>query len=169
MGADQIRKPAPTLYAIIAIKLVKGVLLMLLAAGVYTLADNDLMHDYRAFLHWMHVDPERKFFSDVASKIKDITPANIYWVASGTAFYAVFCLVEAIGLSFRVSWAGYLAIGESAFFIPIEIFELMHRSSLTVLAILVVNIIIVWYLFANRGRLFRHHYKEAEGGSGNQT
>jgi uncharacterized membrane protein (DUF2068 family) len=159
MGADQIRKPAPTLYAIIAIKLVKGVLLMLLAAGVYTLADNDLMHDYRAFLHWMHVDPERKFFSDVASKIKDITPANIYWVASGTAFYAVFCLVEGIGLSFRVSWAGYLAIGESAFFIPIEIFELMHRSSLTVLVILVVNIIIVWYLFANRGRLFRHHYK----------
>jgi uncharacterized membrane protein (DUF2068 family) len=59
---------------------------------------------------------------------------------------------------FRVSWAGWLAIGESAFFIPIEVFELVHHPSWTVAGILGLNIFIVWYLFANRQRLFRHHH-----------
>jgi uncharacterized membrane protein (DUF2068 family) len=152
-----VRKPAPTLYFIIAIKLVKGVLLLLLAVGVYTLADDDLVQDYRTFLGWIHVDPERQFFSDLTAKIRTITPANVLWVASGTAFYSLFSLVEGVGLAFRIFWAGYLAIGESAFFVPIEVYELLHRFSVAVVVILVLNVIIVWYLFANRHRLFRHH------------
>jgi uncharacterized membrane protein (DUF2068 family) len=168
MAQDQpefVKRPAPTLYVIIAIKLVKGVLLLLLAVGVYSLADNDLVHDYRAFLGWIHVDPERKFFSDLAAHIRSITPANILWVASGTAFYSLFSLVEGVGLAFRVPWAGYMAIGESAFFIPIEVYELLHRFSVPVILILILNIIIVWYLFANRHRLFRQHHSHATTGS----
>jgi uncharacterized membrane protein (DUF2068 family) len=68
---------------------------------------------------------------------------------------------------FRISWAGWMAIGESAFFIPIEIYELVRRTSpdrarpghpLTLAIILALNIVIVWYLFQNRHRLFRHHH-----------
>src|SRR5258706_7977899 len=150
------KQRAPTLYAIIAIKLGKGLLLLLLALGVYSLVDNDLIHDYRQALHWVHIDPERKFFAELAKSIKNITPSNIYWVATGTAFYSLFSLVEGVGLIFRVSWAGWMAVGESLFFIPIEVFELLHKYSLTVLIILLVNIFIVVYLLRNRERLFRH-------------
>jgi len=155
-----IKTPAPALYFIIAIKLVKGVLLLLLAFGVYQLADNDLVKDYRAFLDLIHIDPERKFFTDLAAKIKNITPTNVMWVASGTAFYSLFSLTEGIGLIFRAWWAGNLAISESAFFIPIEVYELVHGFSWAVLVILVLNVFIVWYLFANRSRLFRHHHRQ---------
>ena len=78
-------------------------------------------------------------------------------IASLPKIYSLFSLVEGIGLMFRVSWAGWLAIGESAFFIPIEVFELVHHPSWMVAGILGLNIFIVWYLFANRARLFRHH------------
>jgi uncharacterized membrane protein (DUF2068 family) len=61
-------------------------------------------------------------------------------------------------LLFRVPWAGWLAIGESAFFIPIEVLELIHRFSWPVVVVLGLNIMIVWYLFRNRSRLFRHHH-----------
>jgi uncharacterized membrane protein (DUF2068 family) len=79
--------------------------------------------------------------------------------AVGTLIYSLFSLVEGIGLMFRIRWAGFLAIGESAFFIPIEIFDLIHRPkfSFIVFAILCVNILIVWYLYKNRDRLFKHH------------
>jgi uncharacterized membrane protein (DUF2068 family) len=52
-----------------------------------------------------------------------------------------------------------MAIGESAFFIPIELYELTRpgKFSWIVLVVLVINIVIVWYLFENRHRLFRHH------------
>ena len=155
---SSIRQRAPTLYLIIAIKLLKGVALLLLALGAYSLSDNNLPEDFRRFLEFLHFDPEKKFFTDLAEKVETITPDNLVWLARGTVLYSLFSLVEAVGLSFRVSWAGWLAIGESAFFIPIEFHELMRHFSWTVLVILALNILIVWYLFANRHRLFRHHH-----------
>jgi uncharacterized membrane protein (DUF2068 family) len=94
-------------------------------------------------------------------------------VVTGSFLYSLFSLVEGVGLIFRVPWAGWLAIGESAFFIPIEIFELVrrHRSEMPnparpellsnpqfgLLIVLAINVFIVWYLYTNRKRLFRHH------------
>jgi len=156
-AAPTIKKRAPTLYAIIVIKLVKGLLFVSLALAAYTLADNDLPAEFRHLLHWMRVNPERKFFADLAVQIGNITEANVLWVASGTLVYSLFSLVEGVGLIFRASWAGWLAIGESVFFIPIEVYELVKKPSLPVTVILAINIFIVWYLLQNRHRLFRHH------------
>lgn len=148
---------APTLWLIIAIKLIKGGLLLALALGVYSLSDENLPRLFRSALVFLHIDPEKKFFADLERQIGLITPANVVMVAGGAVFYSLFSLVEAFGLMFRVGWAGWLAIGESAFFVPIEVYELVHRPGLIVLGILALNVFIVWYLFQNRHRLFRHH------------
>ncbi len=50
-----------------------------------------------------------------------------------------------------------MAIGKSAFFILIEVYELVQRSSAAVAAVLLLNGWIVWYLLVNRERLFRRH------------
>ncbi len=163
--AKEVKKRAPTLYAIIVIKLGKGLLLLLLAAGVYTLHDNNLPEEFRQGLQFFHLDPEKAFFTALAQKISGITPANVIWIARGTVLYSLFSLVEGTGLLFRISWAGWLAIGESAFFIPIEIYEMLYRYSHSMLVILALNILIVWYLFQNRGRLFRHHHGRKKAGS----
>jgi uncharacterized membrane protein (DUF2068 family) len=164
---ELIKKPAPTLYVIIGIKLLKGLLFAGLAMAMYTLSDNDLPTELTNFLHHLRLNPERKFWADLAKQVGELTEANLLWAALGTLIYGLFSLVEAFGLMFRVSWAGWLAIGESAFFIPIEIYELLHRHAqdpghrghpVTLLVILFVNIVIVWYLFQNRDRLFRHHH-----------
>lgn len=153
-----LKKRAPTLYVIIGIKLLKGTLLLLLALGIFKISDNDLPEEFRQFLQFLHLDPEKKFFADLEAKIADISAAKMVWLAGGTFLYSLFSLVEGVGLIFRVSWAGWMAIGESAFFVPIEIYELVHRTSLAVFIILALNIFIVWYLFQNRHRLFRHHH-----------
>ncbi|HWD94299.1 MAG TPA: DUF2127 domain-containing protein [Verrucomicrobiae bacterium] len=165
-------KRAPTLYFIIVFKLAKGALALLLAFGVYKLAGKDLQGLFDRLLRFIHLDPENRFLSDVGDHLDDITPANVRWVATGTFLYSLFSLVEGIGLMFRVPWAGWLTIGESAFFIPIEVFELVHHHELMkrgvlehpvpgfywkVGMILGLNILILWYLFQNRARLFKHH------------
>jgi uncharacterized membrane protein (DUF2068 family) len=163
----QVKKRAPTLYAIITIKLLKGLLFVTLAIVAYTLSDNDLPAEYRNLLQHLRLSPERKFWADLAVQIGQLTEAKVLWAAAGTLVYSLFSLVEGVGLMFRVSWAGWLAIGESAFFIPIEIYELVRRTvpdrphpghTVTVLVILGLNILIVWYLLQNRHRLFRHHH-----------
>jgi uncharacterized membrane protein (DUF2068 family) len=168
MGTDteQIKKRAPTLYVIIAIKLLKGLTFVLLAIVAYTLSDNDLPAELKNLLQHLRLNPERRFWVDLARQIGQLTEAKVLWAAAGTLVYSMFSLVEAVGLMFRVSWAGWLAIGESAFFIPIEIYELVPRGSesvvtarpLLVFIVLALNIFIVWYLFQNRHRLFRHHH-----------
>ena len=156
-SAKPIQKRAPTLYAIIVVKLLKGLLFLSLAIVAYTLSDNDLPAEYHNLLHVLRLNPERRFWADLAVQVGKLTEQRVLWTAAGTLVYSLFSLVEGIGLMFRIKWAGWLTIGESAFFIPIEIFELVHRPSLTVLIILLINILIVWYLFANRERLFRRH------------
>ena len=143
-------------------KLLKGLFFITLAVVAYSLSDNDLPFEYRRLLHFLRVNPESKFFSDVAVQVGHVSESRVVQVAVGTFLYSLFSLVEGVGLIFRVSWAGWLAIGESAFFIPIEIYELLyrftafHRFSKPVAVILVLNIIIVWYLLNNRKRLFHH-------------
>ena len=153
-----ISKRAPTLYVIIAIKLLKGSLFASMAVAAYALSDNDLPQEFRTLLHVLRLNPEKKFFTELALKIGRLTEANVLWVAVGTLLYSLFSLVEGVGLIFRVSWAGWLAIGESAFFVPIEVYELVRSPSPTLLIVLALNIFIVWYLFQNRHRLFRHHH-----------
>ena len=113
-----VKKRAPTLWIIIIIKLLKGSLFIALAIMAYTLSDNDLPAEYRGLLHHLRLNPERKFFADLAIKVGRLTEAKILWAAAGTLLYSLFSLVEGVGMIFRVGWAGWLAIGESAFFIP---------------------------------------------------
>ena len=165
---DFIKKPAPTLYGIIVFKVIKGGLLLMLGFALYSLSDNNLPEEYANFLTLPWVDhilqllrihPASKFFTYLAEKVATLTETNLLWAATGTWFYSLFSLVEGVGLMTRISWAGWMAIGESAFFIPIEIYELTRpgRASWFLFSILVINIIIVWYLVRNRHWLFRHH------------
>jgi len=159
----EVKQRAPTLYFIIAIKLLKGIALLLFAFGVYRLAGKDLGDQFDVLVRLLKFDPEGKFFGAIGKSLDTVTPTNVRWVSGGVFLYSLFSLVEGVGLIFRVTWAGWMAIGESAFFIPIEIYEIMHhyenteRFSFTVFTILVLNILIVCYLYRNRERLFTHH------------
>ena len=164
-------KRAPTLYIIAGVKIGKGLLLLLTALGIFALAGRDLSNAFDGFLRWVHLDPEKRFFTNIGDWLDTITPANVKVIASGTMIYGLFLLASGVGLALRAAWAIWLCIGESAFFIPIEIYELvrqrvpdsethhaMFAHPKTGLAILLAaNIFIVWYLYKNRTRLFRHH------------
>jgi uncharacterized membrane protein (DUF2068 family) len=152
------KRRAPTLYVIIAGKLIKGTLAVALALFIFKLAGRDLSDVFDSIVHWFHLDPESRFFSEIGDRLDRVTPANVRWVGVVTVVYSLFSLVEGIGLIYRASWAGWLAIGESAFFIPIEVRELILRPHWFLLGVLAFNVLIVWYLFANRSWLFRHHH-----------
>jgi uncharacterized membrane protein (DUF2068 family) len=162
---------APTLYFIVAIKVIKGILLLLVAVGVYALADKDLPDLFDRFLRFVHLDPEGRFFAALGDQLSTITPANVKKAALVPFLYGLFLLVGGTGLALRAKWAIWLAIGESAFFIPIEIFELIRKHipnpeghqpmfahpKIGLSIVLAINVLIVWYLYRNRFRLFRHH------------
>jgi uncharacterized membrane protein (DUF2068 family) len=152
-----VRRRAPMLYAIIAIKLLKGLLLLGLALAVYTLAGQNLDARLDDLLRMLHLDPDQSFFMHLGERLLKVTPDNVRLIAIGTSLYSLFSFAEATGLMFRLRWAGWIVISESLFFIPIEIYELIKGFSIGVTIVLVINIVIVEYLYRNRNRLFRHH------------
>jgi uncharacterized membrane protein (DUF2068 family) len=90
-------------------------------------------------------------------------------LATGTFLSGLFLIVLAMGLAFRAKWAIWLAIGESAFFIPIEFHALLNpvaRFRLSILVATIINIIFVWYLYVNRDVLFHHHHSHRHSAPG---
>jgi uncharacterized membrane protein (DUF2068 family) len=171
-------KRAPTLYIIVLFDLIKGSLLLLTALGIFALSGHNLNAVFDQVLRWVHLDPEHIFFVRIGKSLETITPANLRLAELGTLVCGLLRLGVGVGLAFRARWAVWLAIGESAFFIPIEIHGLLRRYTeeaaghhraemfrhpelgiLGIFLVLVVNVVIVWYLFANRNRLFRHHHQ----------
>jgi uncharacterized membrane protein (DUF2068 family) len=169
-------KPAPTLYLITFGKIAEGMVMLLAAISVYLLAEKNLPDLFDQFIRWIHLDPESRLFNNISDWLDTITPRNVHIVASWFFLYGLFKVIGGVGLAFRARWAVWLAIGESAFFIPIEIFELTRRRGPTddghvetthvhhfahpregVAIVLIINILIVWYLLVNRERLFKHH------------
>src|SRR5436190_23334977 len=101
-------KRAPTLYAIIAIKLLKGVILLTIGLGLLRLVGEDLDARLDQFLRWVHLDPEKKFFAELGDRLQKISPAHIRGVGMGSLLYSLFSLVEGSGLVFRLRWVGWI-------------------------------------------------------------
>ena len=154
----ELRRRAPGLYTVIAIKLSKALLLLGLAVGAYSLLGEDLKALLERWLRLLRQDPEDKFWMALGERVDDISPAHLRSVASGTLLYSVLLLAESYGLIRRARWAVWLAIGETAFFIPLEVVGLLRHFRSAVLALLVINVLIVWYLVAGRKRLFPPHH-----------
>lgn len=165
-------KRAPTLYFIVAIKIIKGTALLAGAISIYLLANRNFPELFDQFIHWLHLDSEGKFFSAIGDQLEKVTPDNARMFASWMFIYGLFLCAGGLGLAFRAKWAIWLAIGESAFFIPIEIYEMVRprlsnpevhlhffqHPRINLAIVLAINIVIVWYLLKNRERLFRHHH-----------
>ena len=166
---------APTLYLIASFKIGKGLLLLLAALGIFALVGKDLSDAFDDFLRLIQLDPGRKIFINIGKWLDTFSPAHVKAIASGTLLFGLFLLTSGVGLALRAAWAIWLAIGESALFIPVEIFELLRRRmpetdahrmfthpKIALGLLLAANGFIVWYLFKNRKRLFRHHHHTIE-------
>ena len=66
---------------------------------------------------------------------------------SGVAFgYSCLLFTEGIGLWIQKRWAEYLTAIATSLFIPIEIYEIYEKFTWVRVALLVLNVFIVWYL-----------------------
>ncbi len=82
----------------------------------------------------------------LVSNTEFITHAMVIRIAAATAAYAGIESAEAIGLLLRKAWAEWLVILVTVSFIPLEIFEIVHRPNPLKIGTLIANVIILRYL-----------------------
>lgn len=162
MNAALAAPPAPPrrfagLYTIIVVKLGKALLLLAVALGIYSLLGNNLAQEFETLLRLLRQNPEHEFWTTLGARFELLTPAGIRSLALGTLLYAGLLVIESLGLLWGSWWAVWLAIAETAFFIPLELADLCRRFRLGIALLLVANVLIVAYLVRHRRRLFGGH------------
>ena len=132
---------------IAAFKLLKAALLLVAGLALLRVVQGDLAVMVGRWVERFHLDPDGRLVQGVLSRVADAAPGQVHLIASGMFLYAALLLTEGVGLVYRKRWAEYFTIVATAFFIPLELYELARRVSAPRVALLLINVVIVIYLF----------------------
>jgi uncharacterized membrane protein (DUF2068 family) len=102
--------------------------------------------------HWGY-DLDHSSIVDTIRKTFNYKHSTLTLVAILLAVYAVIELIEAIGLWLAKRWGEYFAVVATAAFLPIEIYELVDKSSPFKIGTFALNVLAVLYLLLSK-RLF---------------
>jgi uncharacterized membrane protein (DUF2068 family) len=147
-----LRKPkqSPKSSVIIVLiglfKLLKALLLIVIGIGAIKFLHKDI---YATVMHWaevLRVDPDNHVVHSFLNRVFRITPKQLKELSVGTFLYAGLFATEGVGLLLRKRWAEYFTIVTTGLLIPIEIYELQRHFTMTKVAVLAINVAIVWYL-----------------------
>jgi uncharacterized membrane protein (DUF2068 family) len=119
----------------------KASLVLAAGFGLLRLVHRDVAHAAESMVRHLHL-PERvgDSFIRVASHLSD---TQLVLAALFAFAYAVLRLAEAYGLWFMRAWAEWLAIASAGLYLPVELYELLHRPTAMRAAVLATNVLIV--------------------------
>jgi uncharacterized membrane protein (DUF2068 family) len=135
-----------TILLIAVFKLVKGILLLMVAVGALKLFHHNTADTVTRWVHILRVDPDNRHIHALLSRIFRVTPQQLRALSLGTFLYAALFLTEGTGLLLRKKWAEYLTIITTGGLIPLEVYEIQKHPTPVKLLVLAVNIAIVVYL-----------------------
>lgn len=133
--------------AIVAFKAFFGALYLAVAVGVFSFMNQDLAVLAQHLVDDFNLDSGNHMIMSVLAFIPSITPGLLKTIAMGTFLYGTLEMVQAIGLWYRQIWADWLIVVATLLLIPVECYEIYHHASPMKVGVLVLNIVIVWYLY----------------------
>ncbi len=123
-----------------------------MAVGAHHLLHRDVAHFVATWVAQLHLDPDNRYIGKAMAKVLSLDARQLRAIGAGTLVYAALLLTEGIGLLLRRRWAEYFTVIVTGSFIPIEVYELTRRLTWARLALLGVNVVVVWYLIALQRR-----------------
>ncbi|MDD5673188.1 MAG: DUF2127 domain-containing protein [Chitinivibrionales bacterium] len=134
------------LFLISLFKLGKAGLLVVLGIGALNLVDRDIGDLFMLLISRLHIDAENRLVQQILLQLNLIDAHMLREISLGTFIFAAVLLVEGSGLFFQQVWAEFMAVIETAIFIPFEIKGIIHHSTTARGMLLFVNIAVVLYL-----------------------
>ena len=168
------------LMIIAVFKLLKALLFFAVAFGLLRMIHKDTAVELRKLVHVFRIDSDRAFIQTLLTKATDIQDQQKLFGGIAAAFSGLMFCIEGIGLLLRRKWAEYFTIILTSCGIPIELYEVFHRTSheahqqvidlvpeaqraafvfdkmmLLKIGALLLNALIVWFLVAHLRRARR--------------
>jgi len=140
------RRRAAVLRLIAAFKLIKGLLLVILGVATISFRHRDVTAVLGTWVDQLHLDPGGRLVHGLLVHAADFHARRLVAIGAGMLVYAALLLTEGFGLLLRRRWAEYLTVLATGLLVPLELYEIARRPTWTRLAVLAVNVVIVWYL-----------------------
>jgi uncharacterized membrane protein (DUF2068 family) len=129
-----------------SVKLLKGLLLLALAAGALNLLRPNVAAQLTEWIERLSVDPRSHYFRAIAGKLAGLDSRKVLLWTVGTFCYGALFVTEGIGLLLARRWAEYFSAIITGSFLPLEIYELARKFSVLKLIVIIVNTAIFVYL-----------------------
>ena len=135
-----------TIHFIALEKTVKGVVLLVVAFKMLTLFNRDVHAWAEDFVTKHGFDIANRYIAAGLERLVGVGNTQLVEFSVIAVVYAALLFTEGTGLWLKKRWAEYLTAIGTALLIPFEIYEIYERFTWVRIAILVLNIFIVWYL-----------------------
>ena len=133
----------PGLHLIALVEGGKGLLALLGASGLEIVGPDSLQRWVELLINKFQFNPDHGAF---AWLLRSINPESLHFTAAAIALYGVLHLVEAFGLSRARAWASWLGCITASLYIPFEVHALVGHPGWLEVAVLTINLIVVWVL-----------------------
>jgi uncharacterized membrane protein (DUF2068 family) len=140
-------RPLPhVIRAIALVEAAKGALALLAGAGLLLLVRHDAAAAIERFFRFVNLDPASHYPHIVTQAASGVSAEQLMVLALLAFFYAAVRGVEAWWLWHQRPWAEWFALGSTAFYLPVEIYELNRAPAWPLLVVFLINLAIVAYL-----------------------
>jgi uncharacterized membrane protein (DUF2068 family) len=155
--AQAPQRGALALLAIAVLKLGKSAVLVALGVAALSVARNaHTLVQLRHVMAELGFGPYNRLVNRAFSAVTGIDHRRLAVIGIATFVYAAVFLIEGVGLLLRKRWAEYLTTIITGSFVPLEVYELIHKPSVLKVVGIAVNVLIVLYLVL---RLWRERAK----------
>ena len=134
------------LRAVAAVEATKGILVLAVGAGLFSLVHRDVQAAAEHVVRALHMNPAShtpRVFLELAEKL---TSTRLQLLALGATAYATLHLVQAWGLWLGKRWAEWFTVVALGIYIPVELYELSKGFGWVKLGLLAINLVIVAYV-----------------------
>jgi uncharacterized membrane protein (DUF2068 family) len=130
-------------------KLLQSLLLVAAGVGALRLLHKDIGDLLTNFALQLRFDPEGRLVAFLLDKASLLDDHMLKRISIFMFCYATLGILEGVGLLLEKVWAEYLTAIITASFLPLEIFELIHRVTWFRVGLFVVNLAVLAYLMSH--------------------
>ena len=131
---------------IACLNLLKGLLLTALAVGLLGFLHKDVDVIVGNWISLLGLNMENRHVVALLARLDTVTDKQLGQWSGFTFLFAGVFFTEGAGLFFKQQWAKYLTIIVTASFVPLEVIESFKHFGFVKLALVVINIGVVWFL-----------------------
>jgi uncharacterized membrane protein (DUF2068 family) len=125
----------------------KGLLVFLVGAGLMSLIHKSAQQEAAEIVKIIHLNPARHYPEIFINTLANLSDVHLWFLSISAIIYSLIRFAEAYGLWKNRLWAVWFAIASGALYLPMEIYEVTEKLSVVRIAVLFLNILLVFYLF----------------------